>query len=185
LERFSCRATLFHLGQKSLHFFNTRFSEHQLSPSTEPARRLFCRMMSQSSLGFPWTNSAPSSTGMGNRGSRLVCTRPPTLSRASTIVTCKPAFANRRAAAKPANPAPITRTDCMGASFLSWTRYLQARETAFPLDIPKEYASLICTSQRRQGGANEIGSPSRHSRPHDSQGTRCSGAVTRLWNSAP
>src|SRR2546425_5634414 len=39
--------------------------------------------------------------------------RPPTLSRASSIVTLMPASARRRAAARPATPAPMISTDCM------------------------------------------------------------------------
>src|SRR5262245_66534680 len=42
----------------------------------------------------------------------------------------------------------------------------------FPLDIPKEYDSLICASQRRKGGANEIVSPSTHYRRYHSTGTQ-------------
>src|SRR5262249_49922507 len=69
-----------------------------------------------------------------------------------------------------------------GTPFFSWTRYVRTRERSFPLDIAKEHASLLWTSQRRLGGTNEIRSPSRHSRPHDSQSARRSRAAPWLWN---
>src|SRR5277367_768775 len=55
-------------------------------------------------------NSAPSSIGTGEAGSSRVRTRPPMRSRASRIVTERPASASLTAAAIPAKPAPMTMT---------------------------------------------------------------------------
>src|SRR6266550_2631394 len=55
-------------------------------------------------------NSAPSSSGTGERGSCSVRIRPPTRGRASMTVTRRPACERSRAAASPAAPAPRIRT---------------------------------------------------------------------------
>src|SRR5262245_49335835 len=55
-------------------------------------------------------NSAPTSTGTSRPGMRRVQQRPPMRSRASRITTEQPPRASASAAARPAAPAPMTRT---------------------------------------------------------------------------
>src|SRR5687767_2686532 len=69
----------------------------------------WCSSSDQVHTFSPWTNSAPISIGCGAR-SKAVCTRPPTRSRASRTITSKPSSWSARAAARPAAPAPTTRT---------------------------------------------------------------------------
>src|SRR3954471_9632356 len=67
-------------------------------------------MISRSASGWPCKNSAPNSTAWPVGGSRTVCTRPPSRDRASSTTTLRPAWASRRAAARPATPPPTTIT---------------------------------------------------------------------------
>ncbi len=62
---------------------------------------------------MPWIHEAPIS--IGTPQSRVVYTRPPMRSRASITRTGRPASARLRAAARPATPAPTTRTDLSSA----------------------------------------------------------------------
>src|SRR5688572_7237993 len=56
-------------------------------------------------------SAPPSACWPSANPSRTVQTRPPTRSRASTTVTAAPRAVRSRAAARPASPAPATRTD--------------------------------------------------------------------------
>ncbi len=69
-------------------------------------------------IGFPaepWIHEAPMSTGSSGQA-RLVCTRPPTRSRASSTSTRRPACCRRCAAASPEAPAPTTMTSTVATT---------------------------------------------------------------------
>src|SRR5215831_6716166 len=66
--------------------------------------------------GQPWTKVPPSSIGIGLSGGWRDRRRPPTRSRASMTTTDRPCCVSRRAAARPAAPAPIIATSQSGAS---------------------------------------------------------------------
>ena len=110
----------FQTVQHGVHLFPLAFGPLPLSGFALPGYALdivgdqsCSRMIFRVSAGRPWMNSAPRSTGSGHWGSYTVCTRPPRRLRASKSMTRKPAFVSLRAAARPAAPAPITRTSAM------------------------------------------------------------------------